>query len=127
MAHAGDGICGGAAYHLGWLAALEWIFARRQKIWSSFPHYINLGPGGRAIWRAALHLRNPGFFSDCPSHCGAVGNRDGSISHRARSFMDTAAVCVIDRNVGCHPERNSRIVGNFRNDSVATGLSLSMA
>src|SRR5262245_47118182 len=103
MAHAGHGVCGGAAHYPGWLAALEWVLTRHEEIRCSFPRHINLGPGSRAIRRAALHLRNVGFFSYCASHCGAVWNRNGSISYGARSFMDSAAVGVVDRNVGCHP------------------------
>src|SRR6476659_11460365 len=127
MAHACDGVRGGGAHYLGWLAALEWIPARHEEIRCPIPRDIYLGPGGRAIRRVALHIRDAGFFSNCPSYCGAVGNRDGSISHGARSFVDSAAVGVVDRNVGCHSERNSRVVGNFCNDSLAAGLSLSMA
>src|SRR6476469_7863217 len=127
MVNAGDGVRGGGAHYLGWLGALEWIPARHEEIRCPIPRDINLGPGCRAIRRAALHLRNAGFFSDCASYCGAVGHRDGSVSHRACSSVDSAAVGVVDRNVGCHPERNPWAVGHFRNDSVATGLSLSMA
>src|SRR5215475_12883214 len=127
MAHARDGICGGVAHYLGWLAALEWVPARHEEIRCPIPRDINLGPGRRGIRRAAVHLRNAGFFSDCTSHRRAIGYRDGSVSHRARSFVDTAAAGVFDRNVGGDPERDPRVVGNFCNDSVATGLSLSMA
>src|SRR5215472_9419273 len=119
MAHPCDGVGGGVAHYLGWLAALEWIPARHEEIRCPIPRDINLGPGGRAIRRAALHLRNAGFFSHCTSHRRAVGYCDSSVYHRARSFMDSAAVGVVDRNVGCHPERNSWAVGDFRNDSVA--------
>src|SRR6516225_4880665 len=127
MAHASDGVRGGVAHYLGWLAALEWIHARHEEIRCPIPRDINLGPGRRAIRRAALHLRNAGFFSHCTSHCRAVGYRDSSVSHRACSFMDSAAFGVVDRNVGCHPERNSWVMGDFCDDSVATGVSLSMA
>src|SRR5262249_39333379 len=127
MAHAGDGFYGGGAHYLGWLGALGWILTRPEEIRCSFPSNINLGPGSRGVRRAALHLRNAGFFSDCPSYRRAVGHRDGSVSHGARSLVDPPAVGVVDRNVGSYPERNSRVVGDFCNDSVATGLSLSLA
>src|SRR5262249_422418 len=127
MADACDGIRGGGAHCLGRLGALEWIPARHEEIRYPIPRDINLGPGRRGIRRTTIHIRNAGFFSHCTSYCRAVGYRNGSVSHRARSFMDSAAVGVVDRNVGSHPERNSWVVGNFCNDSVATGVSLSMA
>src|SRR5215813_14276440 len=127
MADACDGVRGGGAHCLGWLGALEWICSRHEEIRCPIPRDINLGPGRRGIRSVALHIRNAGFFSDCTSYCRAVGYRNGSVSHRARTFMDSATAGVVDRNVGSHPERNSRVVGDFRNDSVATGVSLSMA
>src|SRR5436189_5458057 len=57
VAHARNGARRARARRLDWLATLDWIFTRYQKIWFPFPHHINLGPGRGTIRRAALYLR----------------------------------------------------------------------
>lgn len=61
------------------------------KIRFSFPCHVNLGPGCRTIWRVALYLRNPGFLADCPTDCGSLEYRNGSVPDRACASVDSAA------------------------------------
>ena len=67
---------------ISWLVGSSaWLVARHPKIWISFSRHIDMGSGRGAIRRAPIHLWHGGFFSDCVYHCGAVGNRDGSLFH----------------------------------------------
>src|SRR4030095_1319674 len=117
---------GGADYP-DWLAALDWVFGRYQEIRFSFPRHINVGPGRRAIRRAALHLRNAGFFAHCIGDCGPLEHRNGGVPYRARAALDSPTARLFDRNAGGNSECHPRTLGHFRNDSVVARLSLPMA
>src|SRR5438105_4838899 len=127
MAYTANGAWGCRARHPSRLGIVAWIFTRRPKIWFSFPHDIDLGPGRRAIRRSSLYLWHGSFFSDCVVHCGAIEHRDRGVSNGTRAALDSPAARFSHRDAGGDSERDSRVMGHFRNDSMAAELSVSVA
>src|SRR4030095_6624687 len=113
--------------HFDWLGTLEWLCARGYEVRLPFSYDFNMGSGGGAIRRAALHLRHADVVPDRVVDRSAVGNRDGGLSDRACAALDSAATRFANRNAGGDPERHPGIMGNFRHDPVAARLSVSMA
>src|SRR6266704_3376889 len=126
MARTRHGPNGGRARHFNWVATVARIIARDPKIWFPFPHYIHLGSSGRAVRRAAIYLRHTGFFDDRLAHRRATEHRHSSVFDRTRAVVDSAAARFADRNAGGDSERDPWVVGHFRHDSVAAGLSFSI-
>ena len=127
VAHLRHGTSRGGADYSDWLAALDWVFGRYQKIWVPFPRHIHLGPSRGPIRRSALYLWNTGLFAHRAVDCGPVGHRNGGVSYRACAALDSPTARVFDRNAGRNSECHPRALGHFRNDSVAARLSLRMA
>src|SRR6266571_2473996 len=126
MAHTRHGTNRGCASHFNWVATLARIIARDPKIWFPFPHYVHLGSSGRAVRRAAIYLRHAGFFDDRLAHRRAIEHRHSSVFDRTRASVDSAAARFADRNAGGDSECDSWVVGHFRHDSMAAGLSVSI-
>ena len=91
MAYTANGPGGCRARDPSWLGIVARIFTRRPKIWFSFPHDIDLGPGRRAIRGSSIYLWHGGFFPDCVVHRGAIEHRNGGLSNGTRAALDSAA------------------------------------
>src|SRR4029453_5729193 len=100
MRHGADGGCAGDSDRVG---AVDRVGGSYQKIWVPFPCHIHLGPSRRPIWRSPIYIWDPGFFSNCAVDCGPVGHRNGSVSDRACSALNSQAPCFVDLSFVCDP------------------------
>ena len=97
-----------------------------QKFGFRFVTTSTLGSRGGTIRRVAVHLRHSSLLADCVTYRSAAEHCDGGLSDRTRAALDPAADCLAHRDAGRDPQRNSRVVGNFRHDPVAARLSVSI-
>src|SRR6266404_5159032 len=124
VVYARHGVGRGGARLSGRLAAGSWLAPGHHSVRFSFSYDIDLGSGGGAVRRSALYLRNGGIVTDRIDHRGAAERGDGGVLNRTRTVVDPTAARLLNRNAGRHSERNSRVVGNFRDDPVAACLSI---
>ena len=106
------------------LAAGSWLAPGHHPIRFSFSYDIDLGSGGGAVRRSAIYLRYRCIVADRIDHRGTVERGDGGVLDRTRTVVDPTATRLLDRNAGRDSKRDSRVVGNFRDDPVAACLSI---
>src|ERR1051325_5986594 len=78
-----------------------------------------MGPGERAIWRAAVHFRDAGFFGHWAAHCRSAQHRQRGVSDRTGAALVAATVDHLHRAAGRRAERHSRTLGHFRHGALA--------
>src|SRR5579859_80107 len=91
------------------------VAAPQIRIWVLF--YAGVGPHRRAIWRAALYLRNAGDFRRFFADCRPIGPGSGNFSGRACTAEDFGHAAIFHRPSCRRAKRDLWLAWGFHRDS----------